>query len=601
MTLRQKLKEFVSLDYRSLALMRFGMGLVLVLDLFERARNLTAHYTDAGVLSRASLLTLWGGKFFVSLHMMSGLGIVQAALFIIAGIFAVMLMLGYRTRLATIVSWFLLISLQARNPLVLQGADIVLRVVLFWMLFLPTGGRWSLDRLFGRTPRPKDGTVASAATFAYLTQIICIYLFSGLLKTGTPWHDGTAVYYALSVDQLVRPLGEHLRTWRTATHFLTYATRNLEIYGSLLYFSPWKTGLFRTVGIFLFALMQIGFNLSMNLGLFGAISIIVTLGLLPPYFWDSWITPLTRRIRRSAKSGLAIYYDANCGFCFKAVYVLKNFLLLSNTTKIAPSSDTAAMQEIMLRENSWVVVDELGIHTGFKGFIDIIRYSPILFWLAPLLGLYDIERFGQWCYRKVAARRLAVCLPEPVAVKNDSRLARAGRIFGSATILFLTLFVVLWNIDTPGADRLLTPINWIGWTMRLDQNFGMFAPAPLIEDGWYVMPAELTDGRTVDVFKDGPNLSGNVLYPVSFSKPQDIAKTYPDQRWQKYLMNLTESDNSQYRLGYGQYLCRTWNAKHSGGETLQTFKILFMEEDTPPEGQPNPTPVPVTLWDHHCQ
>ena len=600
MTLRQKLEEFISLDYRSLALMRFGMGLLILLDLFERARYLTAFYTDSGTLSRATLLGLDGNKFLVSLHMMSGSGLFEALLFIAAAVFAVMLMLGYRTRLATIVSWILLISLQSRNPLVLQGADIAFRVVLFWMLFLPTGRRWSLDRLFGRTARAAKKTVASPATLAYIVQIVLIYLFSGLLKTGAAWHDGTAVYYALSIDQLVRPLGEHLRTWRAATHFLTYATRDLELFGSLLYFSPWSTGLVRTIGIMLFALMQVGFNLSLHLGLFGAISIVITLGLLPPYFWDSWILPLAARIRRKAATGLSLYYDADCGFCFKTVHILKNFFLLSAETKLAKASDDAAMEAIMQHKNSWVVVDETGTHTGFEGFIAIVAHSPVFFWLAPVLRLYDIERFGEWCYRKVAAQRLTVCLPELVEKKNDSKPARVLRFAGNAIIVFLTVYIVLWNMDTPAVDRLLAPFDWIAWTTRLDQRFDMFAPTPLTEDGWYVIPAALQDGQTVDIFKDGPTVHGATLYPVSYQKPADVANTYPDQRWQKYLMNLAESDNSQYRLAYGQYLCRTWNAKHAGGETLETFKILFMIENTPTEGQPNPAPVVTTLWDHHC-
>ena len=471
------------------------------------------------------------------------------------------------------------------------------------MMFLPTGKRWSLDRLLGRTARAAKKTIASPATLAYIVQIVIIYFWSGLLKTGAAWHDGTAVYYALSVDQLVRPLGEHLRTWRAATHFLTYATRNFELYGSLLYFSPWKTGLFRTIGIMLFAFMQIGFNLSMHLGLFGAISIVITLGLLPPYFWESWIYPLCEKIRAKAKTGLSVYYDGTCGFCYKMVHVLRNFILLSAATKLAVASEDARASEIMDRENSWVVIDRNDIaHTGFDGLATVVAYSPVFFWLAPIFRLPGIRSFGQWCYENVAAKRLFVCLPDPVESDSERKswLARAGKNLGGTCLVFLTIYIILWNINTPLTEWILAPMDWIGWTLRLDQRFDMFAPTPLTQDGWYVIPATLANGAQVDLFKDGPALTKKALFPVSYLKPAQAALGYPDQRWQKYMMNLAESDNSQYRLAYGQYLCRTWNASHSGSQTLETFKILFMIENTPPEGLPNPTPVLTDLWDHQC-
>ena len=76
----RKLVEFLSLDYRSLALMRFGIGLTILLDLFERSKSLTAHYSDLGVLPRADLLSTGINRYFVSVHMISGLPVVEAAL-----------------------------------------------------------------------------------------------------------------------------------------------------------------------------------------------------------------------------------------------------------------------------------------------------------------------------------------------------------------------------------------------------------------------------------------------------------------------------------------------------------------------------------------
>ena len=51
------------------------------------------------------------------------------------GLVALALLVGYRTRIATIFSWVLLISLQARNVFITQGGDALTVVLLFWGLF----------------------------------------------------------------------------------------------------------------------------------------------------------------------------------------------------------------------------------------------------------------------------------------------------------------------------------------------------------------------------------------------------------------------------------------------------------------------------------
>lgn len=55
-------------------------------------------------------------------------------LHIIAG---VLLAIGYRTRLMTVVNFVLITSLQARNILVLHGGDVLMKLLCFWAMFLP--------------------------------------------------------------------------------------------------------------------------------------------------------------------------------------------------------------------------------------------------------------------------------------------------------------------------------------------------------------------------------------------------------------------------------------------------------------------------------
>src|SRR5256714_7980191 len=104
------LEAAYSLDLRSLALFRIALGAVLLGDLVVRASDLTVFYTDFGVLPRAALLDKFSPAQRFSLHLMSGQMLVQALLFVVAGVFALMLFFGARTRLATFASWLMLVS-----------------------------------------------------------------------------------------------------------------------------------------------------------------------------------------------------------------------------------------------------------------------------------------------------------------------------------------------------------------------------------------------------------------------------------------------------------------------------------------------------------
>src|SRR6266498_4877483 len=132
---KRKLGEVLGADLRSLAALRVTMAVLIIFDLLLRSRDLVAHYTDAGALPRVAVLDQTRSRWLISLHLINGTWEIQAMLFVIAGAFAVALILGYKTRLATIVSWILLASLDSRNLVVLDGGDTMLRVLLFWPFF----------------------------------------------------------------------------------------------------------------------------------------------------------------------------------------------------------------------------------------------------------------------------------------------------------------------------------------------------------------------------------------------------------------------------------------------------------------------------------
>src|SRR5215510_2300128 len=142
-----------------------------------------------------------------------------------------------------------MVSLNSRNPIIVVG-DTLFRVLLFWAIFLPWGGRFSVDALRRRTFEQGSQSYFSAGSVAFVMQIIFVFWFGVIHKSGPEWRtDGTALYYALSFGQFTTSFGVILLQFplllRVATHFAFWA----EAIGPLFLIFPIYSGLARTIGI----------------------------------------------------------------------------------------------------------------------------------------------------------------------------------------------------------------------------------------------------------------------------------------------------------------------------------------------------------------
>ncbi|MFB6177228.1 MAG: HTTM domain-containing protein, partial [Halobaculum sp.] len=293
---RTAIARRVGIDRRALAATRFLLGTLLLVDLLLRSRHLVTFYTDRGVLPRAVLRATRPTISTLSIHALWGSATAQAILFVLAGVAAVALALGYRTRLATLVSFVLLLSLHARNPIVLNGGDSLLRRVLLWGLFLPLGGRWSLDALWREegdsdrndTPDSDDvernSLVSSVATTGLLLQVVLVYATNAVVKfRGTAWPSGRAVRLVFRLDRFTVLLGDSLVG---ATALLTAID---WLWLTLLVCSPLLlvvTGRARTTLAAAFAAGHLSMALTMRLGIFPFVSTTALLPFLHGGVWD---------------------------------------------------------------------------------------------------------------------------------------------------------------------------------------------------------------------------------------------------------------------------------------------------------------------------
>lgn len=100
-SMRGKLRELVSVDPRSLAVFRVGLGAVVIFDLIERTRSFVESYTDLGPLPRSLVLQMERYGWPFRLFALSGAPAVQAVLFVVTGLAALAMAAGLFTTFAT--------------------------------------------------------------------------------------------------------------------------------------------------------------------------------------------------------------------------------------------------------------------------------------------------------------------------------------------------------------------------------------------------------------------------------------------------------------------------------------------------------------------
>src|SRR5262245_48983619 len=297
------LRDLFGIDARSLAMFRMVMGALLLVELAIRVTDLNVMYTDAGMFPRAEICrratTIWNWSF----HFGSGSWGYQALLFGMAAGLALALMIGFETRLAAIGSWLMLVSIHHRVPPILSGAEVLLRMLLFWALFLPLGRVWSVDswqeKRRGIAPSDSVQTqVLSVASAAILLQMGLMYFFSAIYKSNAEWLRGEALAGILAHDFYASPPAAYLLPFPRLLTGMTWATFVLEWAAPFILFFPRSTARLRLGVMAALAAMHLGIGLCLEVGLFSYVSLAGLTLFLPGTFWNN---PLFARFSRPAE------------------------------------------------------------------------------------------------------------------------------------------------------------------------------------------------------------------------------------------------------------------------------------------------------------
>lgn len=287
------LKNWLSLDKRSLGFFRIALGCCLLIDLITRGLFFRAHYSSQGLFPLRDYLVQpgvdlrrWSFLFMNDHPLFVGL------FFIVSFFFVMALTLGYRVRLSGWVCWAIWVSLFRRNPLITNSGDIYLPLLLFWGNFLPWANRYSLEQTSEDSP-----DYAKLPGFCYQIQVCILYWFSAVLRSGPEWQvDYSAIYFSLQAERYNTLFSPWLLTLGTdVLQVVTFLTLALEFFGPFLLLLPWWR--IRGLCVVVVVIFHLSIVLGLNIPIFALIGALGPLGILPGQFWKlKLLAPLDRKL-----------------------------------------------------------------------------------------------------------------------------------------------------------------------------------------------------------------------------------------------------------------------------------------------------------------
>jgi len=197
---------------------------------------------------------------------------------------SIALMVGWHARFAAVVVFVLILSFQRRDPWFFNAGDAVVRIEALFIALSPCGAALSLDQ------RRRTGSFWSAQTLPawpirlMQVQMSIIYVVCVQTKlSGQTWLDGTAVSYALRLEDMQRvPVPDFISTNAPLMNAATWGTLLVELALGVLVWNkrcrPWVLA----GGV----LLHLGIDLNIEIGIFSYAMMVL---------YVAWIAPDTAK------------------------------------------------------------------------------------------------------------------------------------------------------------------------------------------------------------------------------------------------------------------------------------------------------------------
>jgi len=193
---------------------------------------------------------------------------------------AILLIVGFLSRLAAIAGWFLHLCAAKSGGLLSYGVDNFMTIGLFYLMWSPLPDRYALDAMW-RKGRLKDPRMLGFFRRLLQLHLCVIYFFGGLTKClGSGWWDGSNLWRALT-----RPPFDVL-----APELIVNFAAFLPVIGISIWVIEMTYPIFiwlrrtRWLWLALICAMHVGIGLTMGMHLFALIMIVLNLAAFGPPF-----------------------------------------------------------------------------------------------------------------------------------------------------------------------------------------------------------------------------------------------------------------------------------------------------------------------------
>jgi predicted DCC family thiol-disulfide oxidoreductase YuxK len=349
--------------------------------------------------------------------------------------------MGLFTRVASIGMWVLLMSFQLRNPIILNGGDLLLRAASFYVMIMPGGAAWSLDNLIRRKllkpVQPGWSRKLASMVFTHpcmwgeawrgessrgwmrpwslrLTQIqlVVLYFFTGVDKLNGvdvsnrvwgDWVGGSAVYRILNHGTISRfAVFGDLPWWLFAP--MTWITLGWEIaFGLLVLWRPTRW-------------YALAFGYVLHVGIFLTAEVTHFSWTTLAFYWLFIPAAVVMDMAGKATGSTeprkyTVFYDGMCPICKKSRRTLEKLDWLGRLNyadihdrKFADAELPTVTYADMLKQ-MYVKRPDGKFFGGFKAFRAIAAVLPLMWPIVPLLWLPGAAFIGTRLYRVIARNR----------------------------------------------------------------------------------------------------------------------------------------------------------------------------------------------------
>ncbi|MCO4756133.1 MAG: HTTM domain-containing protein, partial [Bacteriovoracaceae bacterium] len=248
---------FKELPVDGICLFRILIAIVAILSFVQDIGSYNDFWGPKGLQSVYSFRTLFNGNHFNLFHLLEAN---HSSLIFVISLHSIALLgflLGYKTRFSSILLIITITSLGQRNIHLQNGADLLLRILLFMMCFAPCANKFSLDAFFAK----RQGLALKALHTPWAHRIIqfqiaFVYLSTIYEKTkGSNWLDGSALYYATRLEDFTRFTVPYILDNMLILQLMTWGTLLLELaLGSSIFIDEFRkkiivTGIVFHIGI----------------------------------------------------------------------------------------------------------------------------------------------------------------------------------------------------------------------------------------------------------------------------------------------------------------------------------------------------------------